>query len=289
MYRCGVEKLLSIVFVIFLFSSCGDKSDLKPVMSYLAGGYESASIYDPSLELKFGVYPGEDGCYVFLLRDEQIEKEVFLPGYKATVDLGYGEVKNVTYKVLGGIFMRDKIIVLQSYENKSNLYYVNIFDYNLNKIAEVDIKNPDANSIIFSRWGGDAFLVAQYLDNDNTKVDIYDDSARLVSSKEYPRGVSVPDLFSHILVNGYEEYVHCDIQEIFKQKLGEMHSQWRINWTELIKNKPEGESNPPKLDILKCVMEGTNVIVDMNVTYYNGDKESIHIKIDYESGNATIK
>lgn len=288
MFSYRVGKLFLVVFGVLLFFSCGDKSDFKPVMSYLSSGYESSSIYDSSLELKFGMYPEEEGYHVLLLRDEQVEKEVFA-NYKTTVNLGYGEVVNAAYKVAGGIFMKDRIIVLQSYENVPSFYYVNLFDYNLNKIAGVDVRNQDAKRITFSRWGDTAFLVDQYLKNGNTKLDIYNDKADLLSSKEYSMSPVMPDPSNPYIVNGYEEYISYNNQEIFKQNLGETKKQWTINWVELIKNKPEGEVNPPKLDIVKCEIEGVDVIVDMNITYYSGDKETIHIKIDYKFGNATIK
>jgi len=262
-------KMMAIVFALSFFSSCGkDSLPSKPI------GMAYVSPYDSTVVVTFE--ENEKGHYLCLLKDWNIVKEVLIPTRKKEINAGYGETTNYETTPNDIFFLKNRIIVTQkSFEDKFSAF--DLFSNDIKYIKGIDFDE----SCYPSYWDGNIFFV---LTSNNDKIiKVMNDQGVVIDELNKSSESELPDIEDHNIFFDNYEFIAIKNNQI-KRNSVKSGMIWRVIYSQYVKNKPETETNSPKIQYIGYSIKDDVVSIKLDVTYYSGEKEQLVLKLDADTG-----
>lgn len=284
-----MKKLYLLFIFTILILSCSDEATNSdtPYLGALSP-LEIESPNDPSRVITFSVDPNnQDGFYAILKHNGDIEKYEYIPYFIVEdVNIGYGETSDIKCSFSGALFVEDEYLILQSSENITASYnHISILD------KSFKIKNSyelnDVNGYVFLKlWENDVYTVCISKGSQGGEIRWYKGDQQLrantyQSNSGFDNFITSKNRF---FVCGEEEYVEYTDNLMIKRSLSDNNSLWILSFEYLVKDPSGDVEHKPKTKFVGYKIKGDTVSIDLDVTYYNGDKESIKLNVDLNTG-----
>lgn len=263
-----MKKILFLLAIILLIGCEKDSLPSKPLtMAYI-------SPYDSSIVVTFD--ENEKGHYLYLIKDWNIVKEILIPTRKKEINAGYGETSNCETIPNDIFFLKNRIIVTQnSSEGKFSAF--DLFSNDIKYIKGIDFDE----SCYPSYWDGNNFFVLT--SNDDKIIKVMNDQGIVIDELNKSSESELPDIEDHNIFFDNYEFIAIKNNQI-KRNSVRSGMIWRVIYSQYVKNKPETETNSPKIQYIGYSINDDVVSIKLDVTYYNGEKEQLVLKIDADTG-----
>jgi len=286
-----MKNLIFILLISALFSCSGGDDDVEYGMMIGPMEYKSFSPDSTNYFLLSETGKGTRTEYYIrkykITSTNPIEREVVKerPYYihSETINSGYGESKINPFSILHVSVLKNTVVVIAEAEAEVDNYkmLITFYDYNLDSITSIFSKNTNYQS--YQQWGWNDFFIFS-----ETKCDCYK-SDRYSERGEFIKTINSSSLYfpanSDIIL---DDYTFVQLNDFGVNRLSEYSLTngclWGINLNDEIGNKPSTETNLPKIKIGSYSISGTILTINLNVTYYSGEKEIRTIKINSETG-----
>lgn len=284
-----MKKLYLLFIFTILILSCSDEAPNSD-MPYL-GALNSLVIEspnDPSYVITFSVDPNnQDGFYAILKHNGDIEKYEYIPYFIVEdVNIGYGETSDIKCSFSGALFVEDEYLILQSSENTADSYnYISILDKDFKLKKGLEINNIDGH-LVLSQWEGDVYAVCISKGSLGSEIRWYREDQQLRVNTYQPNSGfnNFVTRTNRFFVCGEEEYVEYTDNLMIKRSLLDSNSLWMLSFEYFVKDPSGDVEHKPKTKFVGYKIKGDTVSIDLDVTYYNGDKESIKLNVDLNTG-----
>lgn len=260
------------LLALFLLSFVGCSKDTDLDEAPVFGNRTYYSPYDSTLIVN--LEEDINGAYICLIKDEKRSKKTYIPKHKKEVDKGSGEIvdyESIPEKI---VFLKNRIIVDQYYEQGDS----RDFDFFTNDIQYIKSVNFESTGLI--NWDGNVLLVGS---DDGNTLKVMNDQGVIVDELNESPDFKWPDIENDNIFFDNYEYIAIRNNEIKRYNL-ESGRIWRVIYSHYVKNKPETETNSPKIQYMGYSIKENIVSINLDVTYYSGEKESVTLKIDSNNG-----
>lgn len=271
-----MKQLLLTLFALLLIGCEKEFKEIPP--NYI--GYDSTSPNDSTLSVL--VVNTDNNPFIRLIKNGQVIKEADFKTYSKTIDTGYGEIKTCETHVKGVLFLNNRIIVSQGSDD-GKFGYLDFFTTELNHTGNKELSANYNGYIGLTRWDKDSFFADYKTNEKETQTDFLDDKGNIKEtwkSESYP---TFPNEEYIITTLDNLEYITIK-NEVIERSSVKNGGIWQIYFSDHVKNKPETETNEPKIAYSKHELSNNTISVFLNVTYYSGAKEQIILKIDINKG-----
>ena len=283
-----MKKILFIIIAIFAIVGCSKDEEEEEIISI---SMDSEWLSKDSIHYFGTVRENLQNDYKYILvkrkrnNNQTVWRKEMTQPNPINIEIGYGEQKNVNFDIFNFAFDTDELIFVKWVTSSGvptyPYRYIGVYSSDGELIKNINLEDAEPS---FVRWmdGKTIIPLTKYtiVDNSNYYDRTYnyiilDKKGNIIESKEGVELLGIKDP-QYVWNKGYVSYTQskfmiCDLDK----------GSISFDITNIIADKYPQEINKPKIVIKDASFSNEIATINVDITFYNGERRKEFIKINY--------